>query len=101
MRDEAAGLHGKNEVPGSSVSPGLESFNRGQAVEAVVQFQRVKVQHIIFEHLRRRRLCRIKRSYPMLVVITGRANTDVSSHVSSVARDPYPHTLLRIWLDAE
>src|ERR1700731_3034064 len=87
MRDETAGLHGEYKVPGRDVSPGFECLNRGKAVKAVIQFQAVKVADIIFEHLRRRRFRRIKGSYPMLVVIAGGANADISRHAVNAMSD--------------
>src|SRR5438270_1599372 len=80
VRDESAGFYREDKIVRRSVSPGFKSFDRGQAIEAVVQFQGVKVMDVVVEHLGCQRLWRIKRADPVLVMIAGSADANVATH---------------------
>src|SRR5215831_2221987 len=82
VRDKSAGLYGKDEVYRRSITPGLERLNGREAIKAVVQFKRVKVADIVGEHPGSRRLWRIERAYPVLIVIAGGADANVASHAA-------------------
>src|ERR1700686_5032002 len=78
--DEAAGLHGENEVRGSGFAPGVKGFGGRQAIKAVVNFDAVEVLEVEVQHFGGRSFRRVKRSDPMFVVEAGGADADVAGH---------------------
>src|SRR5207302_1329052 len=51
VRNKSAGFYGEDKIFRRRVAPRFKSFNRGQAIEAIVQFQSVKVADVKIEHL--------------------------------------------------
>src|ERR1041385_194074 len=59
-----------------AVAPPLDAGFGRQAVERVVQLDRIEVARIPLQHLRRGQFFRVERPLPMLVVPAGRADVD-------------------------
>src|ERR1051326_7921455 len=84
VRNEAAGLHREDKIPGRCVAPGLKGLYGRQTIKAVVQLQRIKVADVVLQHLCRRSLSRVKGPNPMLIVIAGGADSNVARHTCSI-----------------
>ena len=77
---KAAGFHRKEEIGRSRLSPIVEGGFSGKTIEAVVQFNGVELTRVKFQHFIWRYFCRVKRAPPMLVVIPGCADANVTLH---------------------
>ena len=80
MCQEATGFHRKNKLSRSRLPPIIEGDLRRKTIEAVVQFNGVELTRVKFKHFIWRYFCRVKGSPPMLVVISGCANANVTRH---------------------
>ena len=80
MGQEAAGFDRKNEVRWRRFSPIVKGVFCRKTIKAVVQLDRIEVTRIKPEHLVWGYFLRIKRTLPVLVVISGCADTNLTCH---------------------
>src|SRR3546814_5151111 len=76
LRDEAVRLDGIAETGGRLLAPRVEGFGLGQAIEAVVDFDRVELPRIISEPSFGRQILGIEGAAPMPIVPVRTADVD-------------------------
>ena len=92
VRDEAASLHGEQEIMRHRLLPPVERSLGGQVVERVVQLHRVEVAQVVREHAGRTNVGGVIASDPVLVVVARRADANLS-HGTDAGRAPARPTL--------
>src|SRR5919109_3370223 len=81
MGDEAATFNCKNESGRRAFTPSIESFWRGQAVKAIIQFDSIEMPLIEREHLFGGQIFRVERSHPMTIVPARSPDANLARHV--------------------
>lgn len=78
--DEAAGFDGEDEAQGRALPPSLEGRSRGEAVEGVVQLNRLKMPAVVPKPLGGSKALRVEDPPPMGVAEAARSNEGLPCH---------------------
>src|SRR3546814_9458082 len=90
LRDEAVRLDGIAETGGGLLAPRIEGFGLGQAIEAVVDFDRIELPRIISEPSFGRQIFGIEGAAPMPIVPARTARSEEhTSELQSLMRNSY------------
>src|ERR1044072_4753968 len=85
MRAVPAELDGITKSGGRLLFPGIKGCGSGQVVKSVVDLHRIKLLSVVGKPLRFRQVLGVKNAAPVIVMITGRADSGLAGPIHDEA----------------